>query len=71
MIEVLEREFNEIDEDSEERYVITPKGIANICMLQCGLIRDLNDSRFEGFWRMFEEDMKKCGYVNFEEDSNE
>lgn len=47
----------------EEKYVITPKGIAVLAMMQSGLIVHSDDPRFEGFWRMFEEDMKRLGYI--------
>ena len=39
-------------------------------MLQCGLIADINDPRFEGFWRMFCEDMEKHNYVSSDEDDD-
>lgn len=34
--------------ESEEKYVITPKGIATLAMLRTGLIQSTNDPRFEG-----------------------
>ena len=68
MIEILERKEEFDEKDNEEKYVITPKGIATICMLRSGLITDVNDQRFEGFWRMFSEDMKRCGYIKNEDE---
>ena len=43
--------------ESEEKYVITPKGIAT-----------LNDPRFEGFWQLFESDMERLGYIVYEQE---
>ena len=69
MIDILDykEEKDEINED-EVMYQITPKGIAAVCMLHSGLITDMNDPRFEGFWRMFSEDMERCGYIQPEDD---
>lgn len=50
-------------EDDDARYVTTAKGIAVLAMLQCGLIQSMDDPRFEGFWRIFEQDMLKAGYI--------
>lgn len=49
--------------NEEERYVIAPKGIAILAMLQCGLIQSMDDPRFEGFWTLFEGDMMRHGYI--------
>ena len=47
----------------EERYTITPKGIACMAMLQSGLVNSTNDPRIDGFWIIFEEGMKQHGYI--------
>lgn len=49
--------------EDEERFVTTPKGIAVFAMLECGLIQSIEDPRVNGFWRMFEQDMRRSGYV--------
>ncbi len=50
------------DEDNE-RYALTPKGLANVAMLQTGLIDNLDDPRFEGFWSIFVASMNEHGYI--------
>ncbi len=50
------------DEDNE-RYALTPKGLANVAMLQTGLIGNLDDPRFEGFWSIFVAGMNEHGYI--------
>lgn len=47
----------------EKHYIITPKGIAVLSMLQTGLIQSSDDQRFEGFWTLFTNDMKRLGYL--------
>ena len=47
----------------EAKYMIAPKGIAVLAMLQCGLIQSMDDPRFEGFWTLFEGDMMRLGYI--------
>ena len=47
----------------EERYVITPKGIATLALLQVGLVNSIEDPRINGFWTIFETNMKDKGYV--------
>lgn len=49
--------------DDNETYVITPKGIVSLCMVQCGLTDDINDPRIDGFFSMFESSMRTCGYI--------
>lgn len=53
--------------ESEEKYVITPKGIATLAMLRTGLIQSMNDPR-EGFWQLFESDMERLGYIVYEQE---
>lgn len=50
----------------EERYVLTPKGLALEAMLQTGLVTSADDPRVDGFWTIFEASMKRCGYVQTE-----
>lgn len=47
----------------EEKYVITPKGIAVLALMECGLIDSTDDPRINGFWRCFDQEMMKAGYV--------
>jgi hypothetical protein len=48
----------------EERYVLTPKGIASICLNHIGV--ELTDSQLDAFWVLFEHYMRKHGYVEDE-----
>lgn len=52
-----------LENDDNEMYQITPKGIAILSLLQCGLISDMEDPRVEGFWTLFENGMMKSGYM--------
>ena len=47
----------------EERYVLTPKGVATVAMMNTGLVDDMDDPRIEGFWTIFEALMILNGYV--------
>lgn len=58
------------DED-EAVYVIAPKGIAALALLQSGIIQSIEDPRFEGFWTLFENDMKKHNYIIDAEEDHE
>lgn len=51
----------------EDRYTITPKGIAFLELINCGLIDDLDDERAERFWDKFELGMYKHGYIRNDE----
>lgn len=55
-------EENGYDDDGV-KYVIAPKGIAALAMLDCGLITDIEDRRFKVFWELFEARMKKLNYI--------
>ena len=57
-----------MNENEEERYVATPKGIALLAMLQCGLIQSIDDPRVDGFWCVFEQRMIRAGYTVPDED---
>lgn len=48
---------------NEERYELTPKGIAYLAALQTGLISSIDDPRIDGFWTLFETRMYEMGYV--------
>ena len=50
-------------DENNERYALTPKGLANVAMLQTGLIDNLDDPRFEGFWSIFVAGMNEHGYI--------
>ena len=54
--------------ESEEKYVITPKGIATLAMLRTGLIQSMNDPRFEGFRQLLESDMVRLGSYVYEQE---
>lgn len=67
------RKIEPIDEDLDddnEIYQLTPKGIALLSLLQCGLITDMDDPRAEGFWILFESGMRKNDYIKEEEDED-
>lgn len=55
------------DNEQEETYVLTPKGIATLSLLQCGLVTDIDDPRIEGFWTLFENGMRNHDYIKEEE----
>lgn len=61
----------ELLDDDNVMYQITPKGIAVMSLLQCGLITDMNDPRAEGFWTLFEDGMNKSGYIKDDTQDNE
>lgn len=52
--------------DGEERYTLTPKGLALIALQECGLIQSMEDPRVDGFWKLFEAYMREHGYVKDE-----
>ena len=45
----------------EERYVLTPKGIAVLCLQDIGI--ELTDHQLDHFWILFEHYMKQFGYI--------
>lgn len=49
--------------DNEERYVITPKGIAVLALIKAGVYANMTESQFEMFWEEFETSMEECGYI--------
>lgn len=42
---------------------LTPKGIVAINLMQCGMVKDLDDPLIQLFWNSFEEDLRMFGYV--------
>ena len=53
-----------------DKWKLSPKGCAVVAMLDSQIIDDINDKRFNKFWRLFQSNMLKCGYVKLEEDDN-
>lgn len=53
-----------------DKWKLSPKGCAVAAMLDSEIIDDINDKRFNKFWRLFQSNMLKCGYVKLEEDDN-
>ena len=46
---------------NEERYVLTPKGIALLCLNKAGI--EFTDSQLDTFWILFEHYMAQAGYL--------
>lgn len=53
-----------------DKWKLSPKGCAIVAMLDSGIIDDIDDERVNKFWRLFQSDMLRCGYVKLEEDDN-
>ena len=49
--------------ENEERWMLTPKGIAVVSLLEAELISDIDDVRAERFWEWFDALMTINGYV--------
>lgn len=49
---------------------LSPKGCAIAAMLDSKIIDDIDDERVNKFWRLFQSNMLKCGYVKLEEGNN-
>ncbi len=62
---MLEDELEDIPDDA--RYVLAPKGIATLSMLQSGIVTTWEDPRIDGFWTLFEQGMRQAGYVEDDE----
>lgn len=54
------------DDDDDEVYVVTPKGLATLALLDASLVDDFDDHRIDLFWDLFEKDMQAHGYVQEE-----
>lgn len=50
-------------DDNEEKYVITPKGLAWLALSQVGMLENTSEGQFEAFWVLFETSMTKAGYI--------
>lgn len=48
---------------NEKKYVLTPKALAILALMQVGLITSMDDPRADGFWTIFESNMREKGYV--------
>lgn len=48
---------------NEEVFVLAPKGIASLALMQSGLVATSEDPRIDGFWSLFVSDMKRFGYL--------
>lgn len=59
-----------LNDNDEERYVVTPKGLAWLAFCQCGIADKISESQFEGFWNLFISSMEKANYVT-EGDAND
>lgn len=53
-----------------DEWKLSPKGCAIAAMLDSEIIDNIDDKRFNKFWRLFQSNMLKCGYVELEEDNN-
>lgn len=47
----------------EERYVITPKGLAWLALSEVGAFDHMSEGQFNAFWILFENGMKKANYI--------
>ena len=56
--------------DDDERFVITPKGIAALALTKMGLVESVDDWRIDGFWAVFETKMRACGYVERDDEDD-
>lgn len=50
-------------DNNEEKYVITPKGCAWLALNQIGAFDYMTEGQFEAFWILFEDSMRKAGYI--------
>lgn len=50
-------------EENEEKYVIAPKGIFSLALVDTHLVEDIFDWRIDAAWRIFELMMKERGYI--------
>lgn len=53
-----------------DTWKLSPKGCAIAAMLDSEIIDNIDDGRVDKFWRLFQSNMLKCGYVKSEEDNN-
>ena len=59
-----------VKEAEKDSFVLklTPKGLALVAASMSGMVKDLEDTRFEAFWEKFEKMMAESGYVMEGED---
>lgn len=48
----------------EERYTLTPKGIASLALVNAGFAKSVDDERIDAFWEDFNEMMERFGYTD-------
>ena len=53
-----------------DEWKLSPKGCAIAAMLDAKIIDNIDDERFNDFWRSFQSSMLKCGYIELKEDNN-
>lgn len=53
-----------------DEWKLSPKSCAIVAMLDSGIIDDIDDERVNKFWRLFQSNMLKRGYIKLEEDDN-
>lgn len=56
------------DDDEDTTYLLTVKGIISIAMIESGILDNIDDPRINGFYTLFENYMRKAGYVHDPED---
>ena len=53
--------------EDDEKYVVTPKGLFLMSLIDVGLIDDHNDKMANAAWKIFALSMEKQGYVDGQE----
>lgn len=53
-----------------DEWKLSPKSCAIVAMLDSEIIDDIDDERVDKFWRLFQSNMLKRGYIKLEEDDN-
>lgn len=62
-INAFKEAYNDSEIDEEDIVVLTPKGIAAWDLLVLGMVDGLDDPKIDAFWTLFEEGMRKKGYI--------
>ena len=62
-IKAFKEVYNDSELEEEDILVLTPKGIVTWNLLVLGMIDGLDDPKIEAFWTLFEEGMRKNGYI--------
>ena len=55
---------------SDEKWTLSPKGCAVVALLDAEIINDIDDGRVNKFWRLFQSNMLKHGYIECEQEDN-